>query len=416
MERHWIPGPVPLSPPSAFWQTRLGVRCAQFLCDRSARAAGAAFLLSRGLVLFVFLLATHVSIIKPATEFGRSVTEMQIRIRRTSLAENLKQLAYRSDGGWYLAVAQRGYETQAFESSHVHNWAFFPLYPLLVRAAAAFTSEFALTAIVLSHLFFLLALIALHKLVLAFDYSVAIADRTVLYLALFPTSYFFSLPWTCALFLLTTVASFLFAKRGNWWLAGLCGGLAATTRYNGIFLFPALLLLYWHLAPRPFRLRANVLGLGLVPAGLLAFMAYLYTLTGNAMAFADVQAAWRVRFGLFLQPLFTFIISPFTLSDGWNFRLLNFAAGILALCCGFMMLRRREWAWAFYTLISVITPLSTVTTEGLARYVIVLFPVFIKLATLGQVPWIDQTLRLCFVTFLTLMTAFFGFFFGAALI
>lgn len=416
MERHWIPGPVPLSPPSAFWQTRLRIRCTQFLCDRSVRAAGAAFLLSRALVLFVFLLATHVSIIKPAAEFGRSVTEMQIRIRRTSLAENLKQLAYRSDGGWYLAVAQRGYEAQAFEAAHVHNWAFFPLYPLLVRVAAAFTGEFALTAIVLSHLFFLLALMALHKLVLAFDYSAAIADRTVLYLALFPTSYFFSLPWTCALFLLTTTASFLFAKRGNWWLAGLCGGLAAATRYNGIFLFPALLLLYWQLAPRPFRPRLNVLGLGLVPAGLLAFMAYLYTLTGNAMAFADVQAAWRVRFGLFLQPLFTFIISPFTLSDGWNFRLLNFAAGILALGCGFVMLRRHEWAWAFYTLISVITPLSTVTTEGLARYVIVLFPVFVKLAMLGEATWIDQTLRLTFIALLTLMTAFFGFFFGAALI
>jgi hypothetical protein len=80
------------------------------------------------------------------------------------------------------------------------------------------------------------------------------------------------------------------------------------------------------------------------------------------------------------------------------------------------MLRRREWAWAFYTLISVLTPLSTVTTEGLARYVVVLFPVFIKLATLGEVTWIDQTLRLCFITLLTLMTAFFGFFFGAALI
>lgn len=416
MERHWIPGPVPLSQPTAFWPTQVRAACAQLLRDPSVRAAGLAFLLSRALVLFVFLLATHVTIIKPASEFGRSVTEMQIRIRRTSLAENFKRLAYRSDGGWYLAVAQQGYEAQPFDDAQVHNWAFFPLYPLLVRAAATLTGEYALTAIALSHLLFFLALLVLHKLVLAFDYTAAVADRTVLYLALFPTSYFFSLPWTTSLFLLVTVASFLFAKHGQWWWAGLCGGLAAATRYNGIFLFPALVILYWQLAPRPFKPRANVLGLLLVPAGLLTFMAYLYTLTGNALAFANVQAAWRVRFGLFLQPLLTFIISPFTLSDGWNFRLLNFAAGVLALGCSFVMLRRREWAWAFYTLISVVTPLSTVTTEGLARYVIVLFPVFIKLATMGEALWIDQTLRLCFITLLTLMTAFFGFFFGAALI
>jgi hypothetical protein len=211
------------------------------------------------------------------------------------------------------------------------------------------------------------------------------------------------------------VGSFLAAKRDAWLLAGICAGLASATHYRGSFLFPALLIFYWQ-SHRPFKLRANILWLLFAPLGLLAFMSYLYAITGNAFAFADAQAVWKVRWGFFLQPLITFIISPFELSAGWNFRMLNFAAAATALTCGFAWIRRREWAWAFYIFVSVITPLSTVTLEGHTRYMAVVFPLFVMLAIWGRSPLIDQTIRTVFLVLLTLMTAFFGFFFSPALI
>ncbi|MEO6724612.1 MAG: mannosyltransferase family protein [Blastocatellia bacterium] len=383
--------------------------------DSSLRATAFVFVLTRALVFLVLIITTHTTFKEPPVDLGDRAHEVRIAIRRYSIPQKLRDLATRSDGAWYIQLAKSGYEKGHFDSEREHNWAFFPLYPLTVRAVASFTGNYRLVGIALSNLFFLLALIVLHKLVLAFKNDNRLAGRTIFYVAAFPTSYFFSLPWTTSLFLLLTVSCFLAAKRGVWWLAGACAGLASATRYNGIFLFPTLMIFYWQ-SHWPFRLRANLLWLLLAPAGLLAFMGYLYLITGNAFAFADAQAAWKVRWGFFLQPLATFIISPFELSAGWNFRAVNFAAAILALACGVAWLKRREWAWAFYIFISVITPLATVTLEGHTRYVAVLFPVFLMLAVWGRSPWVDQTVRTVFLVLLTLMTAFFGFFLSPALI
>ncbi|MDX2031750.1 MAG: hypothetical protein SF339_13840 [Blastocatellia bacterium] len=391
----------------------LGLRGVR-LEDPSLRAALFAFALSRALVFFIFILATHVTFVRPADEFGRGITEMQIRIRRTSLQDNLRMLAFRSDGGWYLGIARDGYEQKRYDADGPHNWAFFPLYPLLVRGAASLTGEYPLTAMGLSNLFLLLGLITLHKTVLAFGYGKLIANRTVLYTALFPASYFFSLPWTTSLFLLTTTSSFLAAKNNRWWLAGLLGALASATRYNGVFLFPALLIMYWQTAPRPRRLEPKLFGLLLAPVGLLLYMAYLYDVTGNPLAFADAQRAWGIQWGWFWRPIWGFVSSPFALSEGWNFRLLNFAVTVMTLSCGGVMLKRREWAWACYTFISALVPLSLFTLQ--ARYVVTIFPVFALLAQAGRSPRVDQWIRAVFIALLSLMTAFYAFFFGVALI
>lgn len=383
--------------------------------DPSVRAAAFVFALTRALIFLVFILTTHITFTEPLSEFGQKTQELRIAVRRYSIPQKLRELATRSDGGWYIGLARNGYDKGPFKLDKPHNWAFFPLYPLLVRAVASALGNYRLVAIALSNLCFFAALILLHKLVLAWGYDKGVANRAIFYVAAFPTSYFFSLPWTSSLFLLLTVSSFLAAKRDVWWLAGLCAGLASATRYNGIFLLPALLIFYWQ-AQRPFKLRANVLGLLLAPLGLLCFMVYLYSITGNALAFADAQAAWKVHWGFFLQPLATFIISPFELSAGWNFRLLNFAAAVLALICGFAWLKRREWAWAFYIFISVITPLSMVTLEGNTRYMMVVFPLFVMLALWGRSPLVDQVIRTVSLVLLTLMTAFFGLFFSPALI
>jgi len=410
----WTPLPTLTNTVKLFRQVFRGVFTA-LRSDPSVRAAGFAFFLSRAIVFFILIIATHVTLYNPPDNFGRSIQEISIRLRRTSVQDNLRMLALRGDGGWYIAIAQKGYEQSAFDNERVHNWAFFPLFPLAIRMAAGLTGEYLLTAIALSNIFLFLALYVLHKTVLAFGYDQEIADRTVFYTSFFPAGYFFSLPWTTSLFLLTLTASFWAAKREKWWWAGTFAGLASATHYSGIFVFPSILILYWQ-STRPLKFRASAFGLLLAPAGLLAFMAYLYKVTGNAFAFADAQSAWRVRWGLFLRPLYAFLISPFALAEGWNFRLLNFAAATMALTCGFVLLKRREPALAFFTLISVIIPLSTLTLEAHARYVMVLFPVYIVLAIMGRSQIVDQVIRVIFISLLSLLSAFFGFFFGPALI
>lgn len=383
--------------------------------DPSLRSAGFVFLLTRSLIFLVFIISTHITFKEPPGDFGGKTHEVRIAIRRYSVPQKLRELAMRADGSWYLSITRDGYEKRPFDLTKASNWAFFPLYPLAVRAVAHFTGDYQLVAIALSNLFFFVALALLHKAVLAFGYDNALADRVIFYVGAFPASYFFSLPWTNSLFLMLTAGAFLAARRGVWPLACVCAGLASATHYTGAFLAPALLIFYWQ-CNRPFKFRSDILWFLLAPAGLFFFMGYLYSITGTAFAFAKAQAAWNVRWGFFMQPLVGFILSPFELSAGWNFRLLNFSASATALICGFAWLKRREWAWAFYTFISTLVPLSTVTFEGQARYMAVVFPLFIMLAIWGRAPLIDQTIRTVFLVMLALMTAFFGFSFSSALI
>jgi Gpi18-like mannosyltransferase len=93
------------------------------------------------------------------------------------------------DSAWYLDIAQRGY---VFRDDAQSSVAFFPLYPLLIRAAASLFggSERALwmSAIVLSYASFFAALVLLHRLTDRLLHDRDAARRAVLYAAVFPFS------------------------------------------------------------------------------------------------------------------------------------------------------------------------------------------------------------------------------------
>jgi hypothetical protein len=382
------------------------------LRDRSVRSGLFAFSLTRALVFAVFVLATNFIMVAEPKLMGE-FQEPVIVLHGRNIVQRLRPLAIRGDGGWYVGTAMRGYERRAFDATEQHNWAFFPLYPLSLRVAAAITGGYLLTGILLSNIFFLPALILSHKTALAFGLDEEGADRAVFYLAAFPTSYFFSLPQTESLFLLLTVGSFYAALRERWWLAGAVGALATATRFSGIFLLPALAVLYWQ--RHGFRPRSNVLGLLLVPLGLLSFMLYLRMITGNAFAFKDVLAAWGRTTGFFMRTLFEYVIHPRVVSESWNFRLLNFAAAVTALACGVVFAKRRQWSLSLYTLLSIIAPLSSLLLQSHARYVLTIFPVFMLLAEWGRSSLVDQTIRAIFIVLLGLMSALFATNFSIAL-
>src|SRR5919108_3093854 len=136
----------------------------------------------------------------------------------------------------------------------------------------------------------------------------------------------------------------------------MCGALASATRPAGIFLVVPFAVLYWQSYRE--RIKANVFALLLVPLGLMGFMIYLKLITGNALAFADIQVAWGHSAGPFWGPLLTYLREPLLISVRWDFRLLNFAAAVTALICGLMLLKRRQWAMGLYTLASIIVPMS----------------------------------------------------------
>lgn len=212
---------------------------------------------------------------------------------------------------------------------------------------------------------------------------------------------------TESLFLCLSVWCILAATRGKWRTAGALGALASATRVSGVLLLPALLVLYWQ-RQKSFKLRGEIFWLALVPVGLISFMYFLWTITGNPLAFKDVLAAWGRSTGFFLLTLYDYLKNPLLIIEPWNFRLLNFAAAVLALGAVWFWARRKNWTFAFYTFLSVFVALSSMNLISMARYMSVVFPIFIWLAVVGESPRVDQFVRALFLVLFSLMTVSFA--------
>jgi hypothetical protein len=289
----------------------------------------------------------------------------------------LQTVVTQADAQWYLDIARNGYEVLPYEQSRQHNWAFYPGWPLLWRGAAGVTGEYPLTGMALATLLFLGALVVLHEVAAALGASEDVARRTVLYTALWPTSFFFSMCTTESLFLLLSAGTLLAGARGAWLAAGILGAFASATRPNGIVLAPVLGLLYWR--QRGGRVRADALAILLVPAGVLALMARLHQATGNAFASFAIQVRWSKVPSFPLLPLWRWLKAPYV-AEHWNFAALNFAAGVLGLWAAAHFARRRSWVLAAYALLGTLMPLSSRSLQGLLRYTMVLVPVPLALA------------------------------------
>src|SRR3954454_12288602 len=120
----------------------------------------------------------------------------------------------RWDSVWYLAIANDGYPP-----GDPGRAAFFPLYPLLVRAARAFVGSPIVAGVAVSLACFAGAGVLLHRLA-ALELGPAAADETVWALALFPAAVFFSAVYSEALYLMLSIGAVYSARTGRWAWAG----------------------------------------------------------------------------------------------------------------------------------------------------------------------------------------------------
>ena len=147
------------------------------------------------------------------------------------------------DATRYLNIALMGYHKLP------EDLAFFPLFPLLISLLGHPFGEgsYFLIGMLLSNLALLGTLFFLYTLAAELG-GEQTGHRTLLYLCIFPTAFFFFTAYNESLFLFFTLGGFLALRRQRWWLAGLAGGLSALTRSTGVFfVIPFLyeLWVYW---------------------------------------------------------------------------------------------------------------------------------------------------------------------------
>jgi hypothetical protein len=334
----------------------------------------------------------------------------------------LMELGLMWDAGWYATLAKDGYHWYP-EAIGGTNVAFPPLYPLLIRGFSEFLrwitfgwdwghstyGSLVVAGLIISNVSFLVAL-ALFIRLLTPRLGRAGAVMVALALASLPLAFFFSAIYTEALFLLLVVAAFLVTRSENrhkWAMAGGIGLLASMLKFAGILLLPVLAVEYlsqkgWRLS----KLRAEVLWLALVPAGLGLYMAYLWAQFGSPFVFLDSEyKGWGHETSFFattyyeaLEDLWkslTHAVPPWAdwvLLHGSGSRLWAFLDVLMPwfLLAGAFAARKKlfasEWTWL---LLGIIFPLSSGTYNSLARYMLPLWPGLVWIGMVkGRSRWV----------------------------
>jgi hypothetical protein len=317
----------------------------------------------------------------------------------------------RHDSGWYYQIARYGYTggAAAYVPGGRSGIAFFPAYPMLMayvgRALGRTPADLYLGGLLVSWVAFVLAMVALYHLA-RLDLRTRRAERAALLTAIFPFGFYFGAVYTEALFLVSIVSCFYFFRTGRWVLGGLCGALATATRVNGILMWPALAWIVWQqrrdalrvpqgnrpsgvIDARSFPLLWALVGLVLVPAGIGLYSLYIYRLTGSAFEWAAAIQRWGYAPGG--SPISVFfglgralLTSPYAFLAGERmapYDTLNGLAAAVAVASIPFVWRRLGAAYGLFMAANLWLPLSSGQIEGLGRYVAVLFPLFIWLAT-----------------------------------
>jgi hypothetical protein len=287
---------------------------------------------------------------------------------------NLFTATERQDALWFLRIAADGYRADDLSA------AFFPLYPMAVRALAWLPGigTFA-SALLVSNAAFLGSLVVLHGIA-RLELEPDRAARAVRYAALFPTAFFLMAPYSESLFLLLVLATFWFARRDRWGLAALTGFGAGLTRSVGIVL--PLALAFEAIRAPGVRTAAARLAIATAPAlGTVLYLAAWWRWTGEPLAPLDVQHFWRPEASAPWSAFARGIDHAVRLGGWW---LVDAIIVVAALAILFAGARRSRASFTAYGLASLALPLFAMFPDrpflSMPRFAAVLFPVTLVLA------------------------------------
>ncbi|GAA1629625.1 mannosyltransferase family protein [Actinoplanes couchii] len=296
------------------------------------------------------------------------------------------------DAGHYVRIAESGYGIgPGFP-------AFFPLYPLLIHLLGGGIGA----ALVVANAAAFGALAVLHRLA-AHEFGEAVAQRSAWYLAAFPMGFFLFIGYNESLFLLLAVGALYAGRRGHWWLAGALGALSSATRLFGLLLMLPLAVEYlrqtgWTLR----RLRADVLGIALVPLGVIAYAVYCMIELGSPLAFSIAQDQWGRRYTFPGGAWLTAVqqvqgpLHPATLGTLIDAGTTLVAVVLLVLCVvGPWKFRRDQMYLVVQGAITLLMLMSTEvggrSMQSAARYCMEAVAILLLLARIGADPRWDRT-------------------------
>ncbi|MCC2624679.1 MAG: hypothetical protein K0R14_552 [Burkholderiales bacterium] len=281
------------------------------------------------------------------------------------------------DCKWYITIITDGYDDAVRSSPRIWkglaNWAFFPLYPFIVRFMVVVTSLSPVMAgILLNQLFIFLALLVFYKYLRLF------VDDTnsrfgVILLAFSPFSVYFASLYTEALFLLLSLSGFYFMRTNRPVISAVCGGLLSATRPVGVmFSIPYFL----HHIFRG-KLSTKILICCVITTlGLLLYMLYLQVHVGDYLAFQHIQKKWG-RQGFDTHHIFHQLLSM--LKDAHNSTMF-----IVSVAVSVYLIVKKYYEEALFNLLCILPGVATGSMMSEARFCGTLFTLYFGLTIMAR--------------------------------
>lgn len=281
------------------------------------------------------------------------------------------------DTGWYKTIIEDGYwpEPAGGDKGDAANWAFFPLYPMIIRGLHfVIPLNYDVLAFVVNSLFFVMALTLAVKYILLTRNDWVQAIVFVFLMAFGVYNFYFSILYTEAPFLFFVIAFFYCMERKHYLLMGLFGALASATRNLGIMLVFPLAAHYiehyfnnnkFHIKTFLGNFFGNVklvLGTTLIPLGLFSYMLYLYFRVGDSMAFVHIERSWgKADLTNPVRVLWN------SLSNVDSFVFYLSLWGVWGIYCAWLLFCRKRWAEFTMAFLVIMIPLSA-SVIGVPRY------------------------------------------------
>ncbi|MFI6356256.1 hypothetical protein ACIBJF_27105 [Streptomyces sp. NPDC050743] len=213
----------------------------------------------------------------------------------------VRSLAHSWDSRWYLHIAAQGYGHKIWitpQGAVQSDWAFFPLYPGLIRALTVLPFTPGQAALLIA---WTAAVVAAYGVYVIGHllYGRGVATALVALWAAMPHSVELTIAYTESLFAALAVWSLYCVLKGRWLWAGALAALAGLSRPSGFAVAVAVSLAAAHEALRrrgrvPVSLWAGAV---LAPLGWLGYVLWVGSQTGDLLGgYFKVQSAWDSRF------------------------------------------------------------------------------------------------------------------------
>jgi len=322
--------------------------------------------------------------------FALTITELNSGYTVNYSESDFFSLFKRNDSGWYQMAAEQGYPKISdpidlgYSDGKYYKqsvWAFFPLYPILIRQTENLLNlGFQPAAFLLSIIFSISCFIAFYLLCFRiFKINEKESFIYTLFFILFPFHYYYSMYYTEAIFFTFLAFSFLSIHIKKYWLTSILIIPLTLIRPNGIVCLIPLFIYYieteggfkkFYSSLKTFNLKDNIQVMWFLtsPIAFGIYCIYQKNMTGYYFAFAMAQAGWYKEF---MFPLFALF------RRGDFATQFNSVYTIVFMIFSIIAWKKFPLSMNILIWISILLPMASGSALSMPRFISTIFPMTI---------------------------------------